>query len=81
MCFFYNKKNDPEKTKKKHDLSDIQYNTLRNAGIKDRDIEYIHLIEDMKGDMLYRYLLQMKEEINIEKYVKKKKRAKRTNYI
>ena len=72
MCFFFKKKNDPEKMKILYGLSDIQYNTLRNAGINDIDIEHVCLIEDIKSDRLYTCLLQIKEKINIQKRKKKK---------
>lgn len=79
MCFFYKKKNDSAKMKILYELSDIQYNTLINAGIKDIDIENVSLTEDLKSDRLYTCLLQIKEKINIKKYTKKKKeKRKRT---
>jgi len=77
MCFFYKKKNDSAKMKILYELSDIQYNTLINAGIKDTDIEKVCLIEDLKSDRLYTCLLQIKEKINIKKYTKKKKEKRK----
>ena len=44
-------------------LTEIQYNTLKNAGITD---EYIEVISDSKqlfGAQLYDYLLRKREEI------------------
>ena len=59
----------------KYDFTELQYNTLKNAGITDLHIEYINIHEELKGLELYSYLLKVREKY-IHKQITPKKKTR-----
>ena len=62
-----------ESMMEKYDFTELQYNTLKNAGITDLHIEYINIHEELKGLELYSYLLKVREKYIHKKIIPKKK--------
>ena len=57
----------------KYEFTELQFNTLKNAGITDLHIEYINIHEELKGLELYSYLLKVREKYIHNQIVPKKK--------
>ena len=57
----------------KYEFTELQFNTLKNAGITDLYIEYINIHEELKGLELYSYLLKVREKYIHNQIVPKKK--------
>ena len=56
----------------KYEFTELQFNTLKNAGITDLHIEYINIHEELKGLELYSYLLKVREKYIHNQIVPKK---------